>query len=160
MSSSWITSPTRSIISQLRASLPFPGSAVVLPYTSATQSEVIADSYRLSRPVIAFNIGAISEQIEDGVTGFLIEAGNSVKFAEAVRRAATMDREETLRFSANAYRKGYNMYAAEAVSDKFVKALTEIGGIAYRVICILLPTTEYDIRLINASTSDFEEVAA
>lgn len=47
----------------------------ILPYTSATQSGVIVDSYRLSRPVIAFNVGAISEQIEGGVTGFLIEAG-------------------------------------------------------------------------------------
>ncbi len=98
----------------------------VLPYTSATQSGVIADSYRLSRPVIAFNVGAISEQIEDGVTGYLIEAGNGRAFAEAVKRAAAMSEEETDLFSHNAYEKGYNKYAAAAVADRFLGVITSL----------------------------------
>lgn len=97
---------------------------IVLPYTSATQSGVIADSYRLSRPVIAFNVGAISEQVEDGVTGFLIEAGDGAAFAEAVEKAAAMSSEETDQFSHNAYSKGYNKYAAAAVADSFLGAIT------------------------------------
>lgn len=99
---------------------------IVLPYTSATQSGVIADSYRLSRPVIAFNVGAISEQIEDGVTGFLIEAGDEQAFASAVKKAAAMSNEETKRFAHNAYTKGYNKYAAAAVADRFLEVITSL----------------------------------
>lgn len=99
---------------------------IVLPYTSATQSGVIADSYRLSRPVIAFNVGAISEQVEDGVTGFLIDAGDGAAFAKAVKKAAAMSAEETDRFTHNAYSKGYNKYAAAAVADRFLGAITSL----------------------------------
>jgi glycosyltransferase involved in cell wall biosynthesis len=98
----------------------------ILPYTSATQSGVIADSYRLSRPVIAFNVGAISEQVEDGETGFLIEAGNGEAFAAAVKKAASMSEEETDRFAHNAYVKGYNKYAAAAVADRFLGVITSL----------------------------------
>lgn len=99
---------------------------IVLPYTSATQSGVIADAYRLSRPVIAFNVGAIGEQIEDGVTGFLIEAGNIEAFVAAVKKAAEMSPIETEQFSHNAYSRGYSKYAAEAVADGFLDAITSI----------------------------------
>ncbi len=98
----------------------------VLPYKSATQSGVIADSYRLSRPVIAFDVGAIGEQVEDGVTGFLIEAGNIDEFAAAVKKAATMKEDETDYFSHNAYKKGYNKYAAAAVADSFLSVITSL----------------------------------
>lgn len=99
---------------------------VVLPYTTATQSGVITDSYRLSRPVIAFNVGAISEQVEDGVTGFLIGAGNVKAFVEAVNKAARMTKEETQAFAHNAYSKGYKKYAAAAVADRFLEVITSL----------------------------------
>lgn len=99
---------------------------IVLPYTSATQSGVIADSYRLSRPVIAFNVGAISEQVDDGVTGFLVEAGNTEAFVNAVKKASTMNKEETDWFTHCAYNKGYNKYAAAAVADRFLKTVISI----------------------------------
>ncbi|AFQ45987.1 glycosyltransferase family 4 protein [Desulfosporosinus meridiei] len=93
---------------------------IVLPYFSATQSGVITDACRFSRPVIAFDVGAISEQVADGETGFLVPAGNIERFAETVREANGFSREETARFAHNAYEFGYKKYAAEAVADKFV----------------------------------------
>ena len=99
---------------------------IVLPYTSATQSGVIVDSYRLSRPVIAFNVGAISEQIEDGVTGFLVEADNCSAFIETVRRVATMPEFETDRFAHNAYSWAYGLYSAVSVADRFLEVITSL----------------------------------
>ena len=99
---------------------------IVLPYTSATQSGVIADAYRLSRPVISFNVGAIGEQIEDGVTGFLIEENNEEAFVEAIHRAMEMRTDVVDWFTHNAYIKGYNKYAAEAVAEKFLKIITSL----------------------------------
>lgn len=99
---------------------------VIIPYLSATQSGVIVDSYKFSRPIIAFNVGAICEQIEDGVTGFLIEAENEKMFIEAIRKAASMSDEETEQFAHRAYMKGYNMYAAVAAANSFLEMLTHL----------------------------------
>lgn len=96
---------------------------VVLPYSSATQSGVITDAYRFSRPVIAFNVGAISEQVKDGKTGFLIPAGDPDQFAEKIRTVSRFTREETQVFAHNAYTFGYEKYAAEAVADRFLETV-------------------------------------
>jgi glycosyltransferase involved in cell wall biosynthesis len=45
---------------------------VVLPYTSASQSGVIPIAAVLGLPVIATLVGGLSEQIEDGVSGWLV----------------------------------------------------------------------------------------
>ena len=41
----------------------------IVPYNSASQSGIIIDAYKFSRPVIAFDVGAISEQVNDGHSG-------------------------------------------------------------------------------------------
>lgn len=56
----------------------------VLPYTSATQSGVITLAKKYKCPVVATRCGGIIEQIQDGVTGFLIEPNNAAALAEAV----------------------------------------------------------------------------
>lgn len=96
---------------------------VVLPYAAATQSGVIVDACRLSRPVIAFNVGAIAEQIKDGETGFMVPEGDVDAFAQAVRKAAGMTEEETAAFAHQAYVMGYQKYSAEAVADKFLHVI-------------------------------------
>jgi glycosyltransferase involved in cell wall biosynthesis len=59
---------------------------VVLPYTSASQSGVIpiAASFRL--PVIATRTGGIPEQIQDGLSGLLVEPGSVEKLSAAIER--------------------------------------------------------------------------
>jgi glycosyltransferase involved in cell wall biosynthesis len=52
-------------------------SMIVLPYTSASQSGVIATAAAFRTPVVATRVGAISEQIEDRHSGLLV-APNSV----------------------------------------------------------------------------------
>lgn len=47
--------------------------ATILPYDSATQSGVTILSYSYSKPVVAFDVGALSYYIEDGVTGYLVQ---------------------------------------------------------------------------------------
>lgn len=59
-------------------------SIVVCPYIDATQSGVVQTVFALNKPVIATNVGAMSEYIEDGKTGMLVPPCNSEKLAEAI----------------------------------------------------------------------------
>lgn len=43
------------------------------------------ESFQYSKPVIASNIGSLPELVEDGVNGYLFEAGNSEQLAEKVK---------------------------------------------------------------------------
>lgn len=92
---------------------------VVLPYNSATQSGVVIDSYRYGRPVIAFSVGAIAEQIEDGVSGFLIEAGNNHAVAAKLCDVMRMDHEHYSEISRSAYSFGSKKYAADGAVERF-----------------------------------------
>lgn len=56
----------------------------VCPYKDATQSGVIMTSYAMNKPVIASNVGALSEYIEDGKTGLLVPPCNIESLAEAL----------------------------------------------------------------------------
>lgn len=56
--------------------------AVVLPYTSATQSGVIPVAYAYARPVVSTRVGSLPEMVLDGKTGFLVQPGDAVALAE------------------------------------------------------------------------------
>lgn len=58
----------------------------VLPYKSATQSGVIATAYSFDTPVIASNVGGLSEYIIPDQTGFLVEPENPQALADAIIR--------------------------------------------------------------------------
>ena len=58
-----------------------------MPYTSASQSGVIAIAASFALPVIATNTGGISEQIENGVSGWLVEPNNVRALSDAIAEA-------------------------------------------------------------------------
>lgn len=59
-------------------------SVVVCPYTDATQSGVILTTYAMERPIIATNVGALQEYVEEGRTGLLIPPKDSESLAQAI----------------------------------------------------------------------------
>jgi glycosyltransferase involved in cell wall biosynthesis len=56
---------------------------LVAPYIDASQSGVIPIAYAFKVPVIATRVGGLSEQVEDGKTGLLVNAGDATALAEA-----------------------------------------------------------------------------
>lgn len=57
-------------------------SALVVPYVDASQSGVIPIAYAFKVPVVATKVGGIPEQVEDGITGFLVEPENATALAQ------------------------------------------------------------------------------
>jgi glycosyltransferase involved in cell wall biosynthesis len=57
---------------------------VVLPYIEATQSGVVPLAYAFGKPVVATNTGALSEAVEDGVTGRLVPPEDPASLAAAI----------------------------------------------------------------------------
>ncbi len=96
---------------------------VILPYNSATQSGVIIDAYRYSRPVIAFDVGAVSEQVEDAYSGFLIPSGDIVAFASKIKSLSRMDQDRLKELSRNAYEYGLKKYSAAGAKERLEELL-------------------------------------
>jgi glycosyltransferase involved in cell wall biosynthesis len=65
---------------------------VVCPYKDATQSGVLMTANALQTPVIATNVGAFPEAINDSVTGMLVPVNDAGKLAEKMLAALDNDR--------------------------------------------------------------------
>lgn len=91
----------------------------IVPYNSASQSGIIIDAYKYSRPVIAFNVGAIAEQVDDGKSGYLVNAGDNNAFAEKLKQVMTMPTGEYDNMCFCAYQYGSKKYAASGAVERF-----------------------------------------
>jgi len=57
---------------------------VICPYIEATQSGVLMTSFALNKPVIASNVGAFNEYIEEDKNGFLVPPGDDKILAQKI----------------------------------------------------------------------------
>ncbi len=71
--------------------------ALVLPYRDGTASQNVLLANRLGLPVIATNVGSFPSQIEDGVTGRLVEPFDPSSLASALAEIMEPDRLEHYR---------------------------------------------------------------
>lgn len=92
---------------------------VILPYNSASQSGVIIDAYKYSRPVIAFDVGAITEQVKKEKSGYIVECNDNKKFAEQLKYAINLRMEDYNLMTKYAYKYGKNKYATIGIVERF-----------------------------------------
>ena len=69
----------------------------VLPYRDATGSAVLQLAFGLGLPVVATRTGGMSEAVEDGVTGFLVDPGDVAGLSSAIKRYFREDCSDTFR---------------------------------------------------------------
>ena len=101
---------------------------VVVPYKSASQSGIIIDSYKYSRPVLAFNVGAIAEQVSNGKSGFLIAADDVNEFSKMLKYCMGMPDSLHEDYCCFAYDFGREKYGMDEAVDRFLKLLKEDEG--------------------------------
>lgn len=97
--------------------------AVVLPYTSGTQSGVIPVAYWNACPVITTRVGSFPELVREGETGFLVEPRDPDAVFQSMRR---LWNNPALRQSMG--RQAFALYDQalrwEAIGEQLVAALT------------------------------------
>jgi glycosyltransferase involved in cell wall biosynthesis len=57
---------------------------VVLPYTDGSQSGVLAIANAFAKPVIVTNVGELGRSVRNGISGFVIPAGDERALADAI----------------------------------------------------------------------------
>ena len=77
-------------------------------------------------PVVASRVGATTEQIRDGETGFTISPGNRKEFVEKMVYLLTKDQERE-RISRNAAELVADQYCWEKIADQYEKVLLGIS---------------------------------
>lgn len=95
----------------------------VLPYETATQSGVVLDAYKHSRPAVAFDVGALGEQIDDGITGYLAKPGDVRQLEIQLRKIIDMPKEEYEQMCMKSYQKGLDAYSAKSREKEFLSAI-------------------------------------
>ncbi len=94
---------------------------VVLPYTDATQSGVVAMALRFGRPVVASDVGSIGEVVRDGYNGLLVPPRDAAALAHAIKRLVE-DQQLAKTMAANATQLAATELSWEAIADSTVNA--------------------------------------
>lgn len=103
----------------------FDSDVVLIPYKSITQSGVILQAYRHSRPVIAFNIEGMKEFVEENVSGILISPFDLERFAyKVVELINSKTRIESL--SKSAWTLGKNRFSLNKMGAHFLDIYKEL----------------------------------
>lgn len=65
--------------------------AVVLPYTHATGSGVLATAYHFDKPVLVTNVGGLPDAVRDGETGWVVPPDDPRALADTIQRMQRQD---------------------------------------------------------------------
>ena len=90
-------------------------SVVVLPYIEATQSGIVPYAFQHGKPVIASDVGSISDLVENEKNGILLPPKDTEALADAII-SLLLDKKKLRFYSRNAKRK----YKSELSSTKCV----------------------------------------
>lgn len=92
-------------------------SCVILPYTDATQSGIPFIAYEHSKPVIATNVGALGDIIEDNKTGLLVKPRDIPELVQAMNYIIK-NPEKAEEFGINGCKKIETEFGGAVVADK------------------------------------------
>ncbi|TFH43031.1 MAG: glycosyltransferase family 1 protein, partial [ANME-2 cluster archaeon] len=99
-------------------------SLVVLPYIETSQSGVIPTAYGFRKPVVVTDVGAMSEIVDDGITGFIVPPRNPEALADAIVKLLK-DEKSRKRMGENAYKKLKTDLSWNNIAEKTIEVYNE-----------------------------------
>jgi glycosyltransferase involved in cell wall biosynthesis len=102
---------------------------LVLPYTHVYQSGVLSLGYAFGLPVIAADVGSLTDEIIEGKTGFVFKAEDSLALAETIQTFFSSDLFKNLENQRQEIRdyasKRYSWSKVAAITTKVYSELLE-----------------------------------
>ena len=98
---------------------------VVTPYVDASQSGIVPVAYAFSKPVVATDVGALPEQVEDGVTGLLVPPNEPERLAKAITTILNNPELAAVMGSAG-YRKSHTDMSWDSIADTVCSAYEQV----------------------------------
>lgn len=92
---------------------------LVLPSLWEGMPNVVLEAMKQGIPVIATSVGGNIEIIEDGITGFLVEPGNSQALAEKIKMVLSLSESEKTSVITNAKDKVINNFNIDKMVKEF-----------------------------------------
>lgn len=85
------------------------------------------EAMQFALPVVTTNVGGVTEEIEDGVNGFIVKAGDSASLADNLARLMSDD-ELRRRMGEDGYRKFKQCFTLRAFESRFADDLNNLVG--------------------------------
>ncbi len=101
--------------------------AFILPSNIEGLPGVIFEAMYCRTPVIAYDVGGISEVVKSGMTGWLVKAGDEAGFVSAVLEVLHADNLEEIKD--NAYNLVVNEYDNRVIAKRFLEVYKRVAGL-------------------------------
>src|SRR3989338_783149 len=98
---------------------------VVLPSLSDAFPRVLLEAMAAGKPVIATNVGGVSEILGDGAVGTLVEPGDAAELARALKQMLSNESSELRRLGADCRRRVETHYTEQTMVDRLLAIYRE-----------------------------------
>jgi glycosyltransferase involved in cell wall biosynthesis len=102
--------------------------ALVLPSLIEGLPGVILEAMYCRTPVIAYNVGGISEVVKNKETGWLVKAGDEDGFAKAVKQVLNMPKAELSIVTEKAHQLVVQEYDNKVIAQRFLEVYKKVSG--------------------------------
>jgi glycosyltransferase involved in cell wall biosynthesis len=101
-------------------------SVLVLPSIIEGLPGVILEAMYCKTPVVAYNVGGISEVVKSGKTGWLVKAGDESGFVASIKEVFEADQQLLNQIKANAYEMVLNHFDNRVIAQRFLEVYRKL----------------------------------
>lgn len=94
---------------------------LVLPSIIEGLPGVILEAFYCKKPVIAYNVGGISEIVKNGKTGWLVEKNDEERFADAIEEVFKAAPDHINKITDEAYKMVVEEYDNKVIAERFLE---------------------------------------
>jgi len=100
--------------------------AVVLPSYREGLSRVLLEASSMEKPIITTDVPGCRDVVDDGVTGYLVNAKDSLELAEAMKKMVDLSKYDLENMGKEGRKKVVNNFSQQKIIDKYILLLSQI----------------------------------
>lgn len=99
---------------------------VVLPSRADTFPNVLLEAISAGTPCVTFDVGGCGEIVRNGITGYVVCAGDVEGFAECIERVLLLSTEDYKRMRVECRKQAETEYTPELQAKQYVKVFSQL----------------------------------